>query len=58
VRLSVVSAALPWSLFFFVLAIVGVVISVITFIFALIFFIILTIFYILFLSFVAEIDFQ
>jgi hypothetical protein len=58
VRLSVVSAALPWSLFFFVLAIVGVVISVITFIFALIFFIILTIFYILFLSFVQEIDFK
>jgi hypothetical protein len=57
VRLSVVSAALPWSLFFFVLAIVGVVISVITFIFALIFFIILTIFYMLFLSFVSEIKY-
>jgi hypothetical protein len=57
VRLSVISAALPWSLFFFVLAIVGVVISVITFIFALIFFIILTIFYMLFLSFVSEIKY-
>jgi hypothetical protein len=57
VRLSVISAALPWSLFFFVLAIVSVVISVITFIFALIFFIILTIFYMLFLSFVSEIKY-
>jgi hypothetical protein len=57
VRLSVISVALPWSLFFFILAIVGVVISVITFIFALIFFIILTIFYMLFLSFVSEIDY-
>ena len=56
VRLSVVSAALPWSLFFFIIAIVNVVISVITFIFALIFFIILTIFYALLLSFVQEIE--
>jgi hypothetical protein len=56
VRLSVISAALPWSLFFFILAIVNVVISVITFIFALIFFIILTIFYALLLSFVQEIE--
>jgi len=56
VRLSVVSAALPWSLFFFILAIVGVVISVITFIFALIFFIIMILFYVMFLSFVQEIE--
>ena len=55
VRLSVVSAALPWSLFFFIIAIVLVVISVITFIFALIFFIIMTLFYVMFLSFVNEI---
>lgn len=55
VRLSVVSAALPWSLFFFIIAIVLVVISVITFIFALIFFIIMTLFYLMFLSFVNEI---
>ena len=58
VRLSVISAALPWSLFFFILAIVNVVISVITFIFALIFFIILTIFYALLLSFVQEIKIE
>jgi hypothetical protein len=57
VRLSVISAALPWSIFFFILAIVSVVISVITFIFALIFFIILTIFYMVFLSFVDEINY-
>jgi hypothetical protein len=56
VRLSVISAALPWSLFFFIIAIVLVVISVITFIFALIFFIIMTLFYIIFLSFVNEIQ--
>jgi hypothetical protein len=56
VRLSVISAALPWSLFFFILAIVNVVISAITFIFALIFFTILTIFYALLLSFVQEIE--
>ena len=58
VRLSVISAALPWSLFFFILAIVNVVISVITFIFALIFFTILTIFYALLLSFVQEIKIE
>lgn len=58
VRLSVVSAALPWSLFFFILAIVLVVIGVITFIFALIFFIIMTLFYVMFLSFVSEIKIE
>lgn len=58
VRLSVVSAALPWSLFFFILAIVLVVIGVITFIFALIFFIIMTLFYCMFLSFVNEIKIE
>ena len=58
VRLSVVSAALPWSLFFFIIAIVLVVIGVITFIFALIFFIIMTLFYLMFLSFVNEIKIE
>ena len=58
VRLSVVSAALPWSIFFFILAIVLVVIGVITFIFALIFFIIMTLFYVMFLSFVSEIKIE
>jgi hypothetical protein len=56
VRLSALAAGLPWTIFFFIPALILVIISIVTFLFALIFFIILTLFYVIFNSFVSEIQ--
>ena len=58
VRLSVVSAALPFSIPWFVVDLVVVIIGIVTFIFALIFLIIVTLFYTLLVSFVSEIKIE
>ena len=58
VRLSVVSAALPFSIGWFVVDLVVVIIGIVTFIFALIFLIIVTLFYTLLVSFVKEIKIE
>jgi|UniRef100_A0A6C0CEH9 hypothetical protein len=56
VRLATAAGLLPWSIGFFIVTLVLVIVGIITFIFALIFFIILTLLYVLFLSFVNEIE--
>ena len=56
VRLSALAAGLPWTIFFFIPALILVIISIIIFLFALIFFTIMTLFYTLFNSFVSEIQ--
>lgn len=58
VRLVTVSAALPFSLPWFLVDLVIVIIGIVTFIFALIFLIIVTLFYTLLVSFVKEIKIE
>jgi hypothetical protein len=56
VRLVVASFGLPFTIGWFLLDLVVVIIGIVTFIFALIFLIIITLFYTLLLSFVSEIE--
>ena len=58
VRLTTVSAALPFSIPWFLVDLVIVIIGIVTFIFALIFLIIVTLFYTLLVSFVKEIKIE